>query len=608
MPNGLRMSIPDGWSMSRSEMIDWLSEAHRARHNAGPRRRKKARINSSSSGAVDQRVEAEEKRSAKSMAALNRKRKREDDLDEQHRRRVGASIRRIERSQAHRAATYSSPHHGLFELEPQTHRIRLREARDMYFEWIPRGIGKSETRNYSSGKPRIAAREAKWRSREFQDKILYIERPEALEEVEGNLVSNMGENAGERLACAERLEYLEPLSRKDAGVYTHVILALPAALSPEGRSRLLARLCSHLDRLELPHSAALHKPDPNNSQDNFHAHILLSLRPMHRSDGDWHFAASKRTWLGTPAGLKLQRRVIASEFNRALTAEGRDLHWTHRSRAADGLEPAGFTKRGGRRRQPHEEQVEKADADLASAEKFLLLVDEADRTAGQLQQIAVAIETCDERLAEMECRASQAHRALDGSIEQPIDVQQAPIVGRVANSQRQGLERELSAQSTPEKHREEQSLSPVPTAEPTPPKPDLALIESERQRHMRARRLEKARATLAKLDAAASPDERDAIASTFDVIAVAFRDGLLLSPRANGEIDMVMNDPQLRHTVEKEAMSTSGFAILKALASIQDEALIRDNGGAVSLVDPDEAFNWLVTMAGHGRTGPEVNN
>ena len=405
----------DGWTHSEPETAKWLEEARSGRLKRGKQENKAIRLRVASS-----RLEGDDWRADLISLQLHKKSisftrvQRLRQLAEQERdlRRVGAASRRgtrkLERSQNH-------AHMQLFEFEPGRTGTKLRDARDLYWEWISRGFSKGEPKNITKRtKPRIKAREAKWKDREFEDKIVYIERADALEDVSGNLISNMGADQPERLGCASRIEELERLSRSNAGVYTHCILAMPADLSPQGRADVLREICDHYGRLKLPYCAALHKPDPNNSQRNFHAHILVGLRPMERIQDRWEFESTKLTWLNTTAGLKLQRRVIGSIFNAALDAEKSKTRFTARSRAADGLAPGGFTKRGGVRRAP---ATDSDISDVLNAREAVAKAEALDGALGALQRTAERLDTCEERLdsllAEVEGQAAATKAAGD---------------------------------------------------------------------------------------------------------------------------------------------------------------------------------------------------
>lgn len=273
--------------------------------------------------------------------------------------------------------------------------------RDLFLEWIPRGFSSGRDRKFRQEQKRSNARTARWKSGEFGRKLRYIERADALEQIEGNIISSMGDHLEERVSCSRQIEQLEALDRDNAGVYRHVIIALPHELEPEARARLLASLVKPLENMSLPFTAALHKPDEQGDQRNFHAHILLNLRPMTRvSDHEWTFAAFKRRSLETPAGLKLQRRFIARSFNRALAAERSSAQYTHLSRGDRGQASPGNTKKfesevrserkndmaAGRLRsaQGHSSLLEAVSQEVDETERQLNILSDAD---GQLAAI-----------------------------------------------------------------------------------------------------------------------------------------------------------------------------------------------------------------------------
>lgn len=402
----LQMRTWDGWTHTESETAKWLQEAHRSRQKHG-----RAGNDVIRARMADARAAQDETRAdlislqlwKKSIAFTRIQRLRQLTEQERDLRRVGAASRRRTRELER---VKNSPTAPMFEFEPARTGTKLRDARDLYWEWIPRGFSKGKPKDFTKQtKPRIRAREAKWEDGEFEDKIVYIERPDALEEVAGNLISNMGADQAERLGCASRIEELERLSRSNAGVYTHCILAMPADLSPEGRAAALKEICAHYERLKLPYSAALHKPDAKNSQRNFHAHILVGLRPMERVQDRWEFASTKLTWLSTTAGLKLQRRVIAGVFNAALEAEKSKTTFTSRSRAADGLAPGGFTKRGGVRRMANMDSDVSDVSDVLHAREDLSEAEELDEAIGALLRTAEQLENREQRLDELQAAA-----------------------------------------------------------------------------------------------------------------------------------------------------------------------------------------------------------
>ncbi|MDK2767899.1 MAG: hypothetical protein KYX69_09290 [Sphingomonas sp.] len=392
-----------GWTHSQKDTRALLSDAHRKRFAEG--KRDNAAIKKRARRLLDvaDPIRAELVDRAlwkKSIAYTRRLRQRQAREMDRDLRRVGAAIRRSERDlKLQRSRVGRSFPDFEFDVVAASPAKQVRSKRDLIFEWIPRGFTSGGSRAFKkAGSPRINARLAKWRDGEFGDKVVYIEREDALEQVAGNVISNMGDAQSDRIDCADRLEELEGESRSNAGVYVHIILPLPADLSPRGRAGLLKELIGHYDRLNLPFSAALHKPDPSGSNRNYHAHILLSLRSMTRHDDRLEFALTKQTWLNTTAGLMLQRRIIASAFNRALAAERIATRWTHRSRVSDGLAPGGFTKRKGVRNvAPAASRSEQA-VDASSQRLDLLglagrALDQVERLAAGFAAIATRMET-----------------------------------------------------------------------------------------------------------------------------------------------------------------------------------------------------------------------
>lgn len=323
-----------------------LVGAHRDRHSAGRQRTK------------DKKETVAKLREQGRTAHADR-------LDEAHTRRTHAAIQRARRQDEIQAKRRWGPIRAkaneLPKVSGKLRRARynredfgtggIREPvcvgpRDLYVQFIPRGLKSGSSRNYKDGKPKPAGNRSPWKSGETADKIQYICREEALEDLPGAVISNMGNNLRERVACAMAIEKLEELGRVDAGVYRHVIIALPHELAPEERVALLNRLMKPVGDLKLPFTASLHKPDKDGDDRNYHAHIVLSLRPFERNGPvEWEFATSKLTWIETPAAHLLIRRHVAREFNRALKKAKVETRWTHLSRAARSEPSPGNTKR-----------------------------------------------------------------------------------------------------------------------------------------------------------------------------------------------------------------------------------------------------------------------
>ena len=340
------MSKKSHWVDGTRAVQSILQQAHNDRHNSGRNQTKQrlAEIEALREAGNQERIrQLEERASKRSVQFMRYKRQAEEREAEQELKKLGAVLRREERRLSKKQPSTAS----FMQFEAEE-RSKSRDLRDLYHEWIPRGLSSGTERNYSRPKKRSTARTTPWTKGEMGKKIRYIFREDALEEVEGNMLQNMGDDIAEAVACSGLIEELERIGRdSNGGVYRHVILALPHQLSGSERAELLRELTQPLRNLKLPFCAALHKPDARGDQRNFHAHIVLSLRPMERlGEYQWEFFPSKRTWIETPAGLHLQRRFVARSFNRALARAGLEVRWTAKSRRDRGEQSPGNTKKG----------------------------------------------------------------------------------------------------------------------------------------------------------------------------------------------------------------------------------------------------------------------
>ena len=475
--------------MTRSQAANWLQESHVDRHRAGraataQRRQQKQSLHDNGHAAIAAHMEIAVAK--ESVAYMRNARRRDDAEAERAHNRLGAAIRKALRAQQSAKRSASSNRFAAWDRlgDCRPPHPSGRSERDLYYDWIGRGFG-SGTRPGTgrSSSPRDVARRSAWSVGEFGDKIDYIERDDGLEQVAGNIISNMGSERHERRACADKLEELERAGRKSAGVYHHNILALPADLSPQGRAELMAELCAHLERLRLPFTATLHKPSATGNQNNFHAHVVMSLRPMIKTGTHFEFEAGKRTWLDTPAGLKLQRRVIATAFNEALARENLATRWTHRSRAADGLAPPGNTKRGAalERTQAAEKQ---ANDQHGAAQEFV----------GQLEMATDTIDLVDGTFKALARAATQLDASLGRQIDiatdelKCADIQCAQLTG--LSDQLDRLERANHARSTdaPERGHVAHEGAEVLTAEPTPAGAEITTSQASQDQEAQSRR------------------------------------------------------------------------------------------------------------------------
>jgi hypothetical protein len=241
--------------------------------------------------------------------------------------------------------------------------------------------------------------------------VRYICRADALEFPAAGIFSNVGETIEELVSFFRELEKVEEQSRSDASVYHHAIIALPYDIVPEQRLAAVQEILQPLRDLGLGHVAAIHKPDADGDQRNFHLHIVLSLRPMRRTgEFEWELDPTKKAWLDTPAGLLLMRRHLARTFNRAHARSGSTARWTHLSRAERGLVSPGNTKRGPGDR--HLKAAENAEATLRQAREHQGGIERVRQVVEMLETTVDRISSQRDKLAELAAAATSRMRDL----------------------------------------------------------------------------------------------------------------------------------------------------------------------------------------------------
>ena len=427
------MAAETGWLDGEDHVRRVLRDAHKARHNAGRQetRRRTAELQRlREAGQHARAARLEELVWKKGVQFMRKKRQREELEAQAEMRKLGAALRRAERATFKR-----QPPAELFQqFEARDHPER-RGPRDLYYDFIGRGLGSGKKRDYARHQRRSSSRTTPWKSGEMGRKVRYIFREDALEQVDGNAITNMGDDIVEAVACSRLLEDLERLGReKNGGVYHHVIVGLPHHLTGNERAELLNELTAPLRELKLPFCAALHKPDKRGDQRNFHAHILVSLRPMERvGEYQWEFSPSKRTWLDTTAGLHLQRKFVARTFNRALAAAGHSVRWTAKSRRDRNESGPGNNKKGPERTRAERDAYDAAEArrqsraDLFEVTGLLRDLTKLDRAASVIEENVTPLQTyaseAVKQLRQLASRCDEAMKTLEG-LAAPFD--QAP--------------------------------------------------------------------------------------------------------------------------------------------------------------------------------------
>jgi ATP-dependent exoDNAse (exonuclease V) alpha subunit len=219
--------------------------------------------------------------------------------------------------------------------------------------------------------------------------------------------------------------------RKDAQVCRELNIALPHELSSRQRLDLIH---TYVKRNFVQHGmvadVCLHAPGRGEDSQNFHAHIMLTMRPI-EADG---FGKKAREW-NSIGMLESWRANWAKAANEALEKAGHDARIDHRSNVARGLDdvpgqhhgPAvsGILRRGEDSEVAQRQAAERATRERAQLEAQLAIVSAQATTADAELQALEAQELAEqERLQALaEARAKEAARVE----RQRLEAQQAAV-------------------------------------------------------------------------------------------------------------------------------------------------------------------------------------
>lgn len=163
----------------------------------------------------------------------------------------------------------------------------------------------------------------------------------------------------DRAQLWNRIEAIE--RRKDAQLAREIQLALPHELDEGARVELVRGfVLAELVSLGMVADLALHAPGDKGDERNFHAHVLLTLRPVER-DG---FGNKCRAWNETEC-LEQWRAAWADHVNRALEDAKVTARVDHRSLAGQGIDRAPQLKLGPAVREMQQQGIATERADLA---------------------------------------------------------------------------------------------------------------------------------------------------------------------------------------------------------------------------------------------------
>ena len=173
-------------------------------------------------------------------------------------------------------------------------------------------------------------------------RIVYMTNPEHCElDPTGNSIfmSSLGDDLAEIVMGADLLELAQRESRTDAKLDVNIIIRLPHDVSQEVRVEIMRAVTHELfGRHDLPFTAALHKPDENSNQRNYHMHICASWRPMKRTGPyEWEISQDWRGDLDGREYWRHARRRVAEIKTAVLARAGIDRQFTHLSNAERGM-------------------------------------------------------------------------------------------------------------------------------------------------------------------------------------------------------------------------------------------------------------------------------
>lgn len=157
----------------------------------------------------------------------------------------------------------------------------------------------------------------------------YIRRDGAEELVDGAYPVQLA-SAAVRTA-ANFWDQVEARERADGRVQHRIIMSLPYELDAVGRRAIITEFGGWFDALELPWEAAVHLPDADGDQRNYHAHFLFHDRAAEIVDGDLVWSRTKAAACRDLKLIPMLRKSYCDTVNAAYARAGLDRRWDTRS-------------------------------------------------------------------------------------------------------------------------------------------------------------------------------------------------------------------------------------------------------------------------------------
>ncbi|TRW14490.1 hypothetical protein [Glacieibacterium frigidum] len=310
-------------------------------------------------------------RDAKKVGAAIRKAVREQDRAS---RRIGAIVaaKKLGSDSGRTCKRFEA----MLHLNPPKPSAQGRDGlSSFHFKWTSRGYGGATgSRRYRAGE---AVRHLK-----------YIQREQAREIEGGGLVSSISRDTAELAGFFQALETLEGQDRANANVYVTLVISLPHELAVVERERVLGEICEVLAKLDLPYVGVLHAPGPLGDPRNYHAHVMLGLRPTKViAPGQYEFSPVKSSDLNDGSFIVEYRHTVATLLNAAMERGGHDRRFTALSNAERGLAP---TAKGTGKSTPGKKNISRRAQRLAEARAALAQNHHRQEVIIQLREKIVA--------------------------------------------------------------------------------------------------------------------------------------------------------------------------------------------------------------------------
>lgn len=151
--------------------------------------------------------------------------------------------------------------------------------------------------------------------------------------------SNVGDTRTEMSAAFGLVEDLNRAARANAKVVFHLIVQLPHDITPTQRAEIMRRWCEDQFGLRnLPYVWAVHTPDADGDQRNYHGHVAVSFRSLVRvAPFVWDAGRELKAELDNPEQFRVMREQFARTMTEVAHEAGKNREYTALSHAARGM-------------------------------------------------------------------------------------------------------------------------------------------------------------------------------------------------------------------------------------------------------------------------------